>query len=164
MIPACLKFQGFWGEAKAIFHFNMIASTAQGLQNPRCKLKTSLHPFQRCFSKKCFILTLGCVKMMGWPKYLAANCLAPVVFRATRSRLTLLGDCLWKKVIYWAVKRKLCEAQDETCVERGLRRRRHAVSKLRSLALLQWLLTLAVPSMWPSMSRASTGEMGERKF
>lgn len=97
MIPACLKSQGLRGEAKAIFHFNMIASTAQGLQSPRCELKTSLHPFQRCFSKKCFILTLGCVKMVGWPKYLAANCLAPVVFRDTRSRLTLLGGLVLKE-------------------------------------------------------------------
>lgn len=106
MIPACLKCKGLQEDAKAIFHFSVMASTAQGLQNPRWELKTSLHQFQRYFSKKCFILTLGCVKMMGRPKSLAANCLAPVVFTDTQSRLSFLGSCLEMKVTYCTVKGK----------------------------------------------------------
>lgn len=44
--------------------------------------------------------------MVGGPKYLTANCLAPVVFRDTQSRFSFLGGCLGKKGIYCAVKGK----------------------------------------------------------
>lgn len=113
-------------------------------------------------------LILGCVKIMGCPKYLAANCLGllkTVVFRGTLNRLTLLKGYLWKKVIYCAARRKLWETWVETtCAERGKTRRGHVVSNLRSLALLQWLLTLDVPSVWLSMIRASNTELEEWIF